>query len=62
MLNLFDFFSDDFNSKSPIYEDRESYYIQFIESTEFDYYLSFLQTKENDRIVTANQRIKLFDI
>lgn len=61
-MNLFDLFSDDFNSKSPLYEDRESYYIQFIESTDFEYYLSFLQQKENERIVTTNQRIKLFDI
>jgi len=61
-MSLFDLFSDDFNSKSSIYEDRESYYIQFIESTEFEYYLSFFQPKEKDRNVNTDQRIKLFDI
>ncbi len=61
-MNLFDLFSDDNNYTSSLYEDRESYYLQFIESTDFEYYLNFLHQKESEILVNTDQRIKLFNI
>ncbi len=64
-MNLFDFFSDELAPKYPSkYEDKESYYLQFIESTELDYYLTFFSAKEEEKkkIIATDQSIKLFDI
>lgn len=61
-MNLFDFLSDDFPAKSSQYEDRESYYLQFIESTDINFYLSFFKEEEGRKVIKTDQRIKLFDL
>ena len=61
-MKLFDFFTEEFNLSSPVYDDRENYYLQFVESTELSFYLNLYNQEDTLLTVETKQRIKLFEI
>jgi hypothetical protein len=61
-MKLFDFFTEEFSLSSPVYDDRENYYLQFVESTELSFYLNLYNQEDTPLTVETKHRIKLFDI
>jgi hypothetical protein len=61
-MKLFEFFTDEFSNSAPSYDDRENYYLQFVESTELSFYLNLYNAEDTNKVIPSPHRIKLFDI